>query len=312
MIEVPRPWSKNPWENESTGLLNLFQSLEKHPHLWRNTRILAIASDKEYSQIGCRNVICFNRPSRPFSRYDTLHFSVPLDRLTKFLEQVTFHKPLTSFSEFYQVPCRHLFVCTHTHYDLACGRFGTPIYQALRQNYSDQQLQVWQVAHFGGHHLAPTLIDFPQGQFWGFLEPNVLDILINRQGDVKQLYPYYRGWGGVSAWTQVLEREIWMKQGWEWLKIPKQEVIKTQDGGKLRHRLLRKLLRHVPTIRAQVLLSKLEQKLSWSEIEILAGDDQKRRQSYRARIAVNHEIMTPLCSQAMDRQQPVKQYQVCW
>ncbi|MEL7523883.1 MAG: hypothetical protein AAGJ80_20060, partial [Cyanobacteria bacterium J06553_1] len=30
-IEVPQPWAKNPWGNESAALLALFERIEKRP-----------------------------------------------------------------------------------------------------------------------------------------------------------------------------------------------------------------------------------------------------------------------------------------
>lgn len=313
MIEVPRPWAQDPWQGESAALLALFQALEKRPRLWQQLRILAIAPDRHYSHPGYRHVICYRRPGRLFAQYEAAHYCVPLAKLPQLVEAFVFRASrLTEFERDRQPPVRSLFVCTHTHYDVACGRFGTPLFKTLRRDYAkDGQLQVWQTGHFGGHNFAPTLIDFPQGQFWGHLVPAVLEAIVHRRGEVAALRQYYRGWGGLSRWGQVAERELWMQAGWAWLNVPKGERLVSQDRGQLIHQILRWLLRWVPTIRAQVLLKKLEQKRTWAVVEILAGGEQGASiQTQTARVEVSHTIMTQLRSGKTADLQPVKQYRV--
>jgi len=38
-------------------------------------------------------------------------------------------------------------VCTHGNVDVACSRFGYPIYEKLRKEYSDENLRVWRCSH---------------------------------------------------------------------------------------------------------------------------------------------------------------------
>lgn len=313
MIEVPRPWTKNPWQEEATELLALFAALEKRPRLWAKTQILAIASDRGYSKPGYRHVLCYRRPNRLFAKYDPDQYCVPTEAIADLVKALLFQRSrLSAYDAYRQLAVRSLFVCTHTHYDVACGRFGTPLYKTLRRYYAvDDQLQVWQTAHFGGHNFAPTLMDFPIGQFWGHLEPDILDVLVYRIGDVTQLRQFYRGWSGLSRWAQIVEREVWMQVGWEWLEIPKTERILAKDRGKLLHWLLRWLLRWVPIIRAQVLLKKLDQKLNWAEVEIRAGDAKEGMSAIcRGRVEVSHTVMTQLRSGKAKDLHPVKQYQV--
>lgn len=312
MIEAPRPWAKDPWQAESAELLEVFQSVENHPRLWQQVRILAIAPDRENSQPGYRHVISYRRPSRSFAQYEASHYCIPTETLPRLVEALLFRSSqLVNFEGDRRAPTRTLFVCTHTHYDVACGRFGTPLFKTLRRDYAqDGQLQVWQTGHFGGHNFAPTLIDFPHGHFWGHLNEAVLDTLVHRRGDVTQLRPYYRGWGGLSRWGQVAERELWMQEGWTWLDRPKSERLIAQDGGKFIHRILRWLLRWIPTIRAQVLLKKLEQKRTWATVEIQADSDRSSKvDAYRVQVEVSHTVMTQLRSGETAGLYPVQQYQ---
>ncbi len=94
---------------------------------------------------------------------------------------------------------RDLLVCTHGNHDVSCGRFGYPLYRTLKQDYADTKISVWQCSHFGGHQFAPTLLDMPEGRYWGHLEPEILDLLIYRQGSVADLRSFYRGWGGLHG-----------------------------------------------------------------------------------------------------------------
>lgn len=216
-IEVPQPWAKNPWEQESVALLELFKRIEKRPQLWRNLRILAIAPDKIASVEGYRHVFFYTRPPGGAATYAQQHYHVTLSQLYSLLEALVLNpNQLGGFSQYQRPATRAFFVCTHTSYDSACGRFGTPLYRTLRKQYADaEQLSVWQTTHFGGHNFAPTLIDFPTGQFWGHLEPEILDTLVYRQGDVAELSQCYRGWSGFETWAQVAERSLWIRQGWE-------------------------------------------------------------------------------------------------
>lgn len=124
-------------------------------------------------------------------------------------------------------------VCTHGNVDVACARFGYPIYKKLRQNYAAEskgQLRVWRCSHFGGHQFAPTLVDLPLGQVWGHLEPEVLELLVQRHGTVTELRRFYRGWSGLNPFEQIVEREIWMQQGWDWLTYNKSGQVLLQDA----------------------------------------------------------------------------------
>ncbi|PSN09175.1 sucrase ferredoxin, partial [filamentous cyanobacterium CCT1] len=121
-------------------------------------------------------------------------------------------------------PSREILVCTHGNVDVACSKFGFPIYQQLRQGRPDTPSpppRIWRCSHFGGHNFAPTLVDLPTGQMWGHLEPEVLATLIQRQGNVADLRQFYRGWCGLDRFEQMVEREIWTQHGWDWLSYKK-------------------------------------------------------------------------------------------
>ncbi|MEL6453131.1 MAG: sucrase ferredoxin [Cyanobacteria bacterium J06623_5] len=321
-IEVPQPWAKNPWLDQGKDLLSLFQRIEKQIRLWKNLRILAIAPDKAASTKDKRHLFFYQQPQQPAAAYRQRHYHIPVAQLCQLVQALIFQpQQLSQFDSYRLPPSRALFVCTHTRYDLACGRFGTPLYRLLRSQYAKDHsstgvsngdgrgLSVWQTTHFGGHNFAPTLIDFPVGHFWGHLDPNILDNLIYRRGEVSQLMPYYRGWAGFNRWAQIAERSLWMKWGWAWLSVTKSARIVRRDPGSWRDRLLRALLALVPTIRAQVLRKKLLQRLKWAEVEICWRKNSGiPAGSARLRVEASHEVTSQLKSGENQELVAVQQY----
>ncbi|MEO0405789.1 MAG: sucrase ferredoxin [Cyanobacteria bacterium P01_A01_bin.135] len=314
-IEVPRPWSKGIWNDKPqlAALLPVFEQIRHRPKLWLNSMVGAIAPDADYSRPGHTWALSYQRPDQPFTQFTAVAYCLPTAQVAA-LAQALLLQPqqLPRFDRYRQdAPTRDLLVCTHTHYDVACGRFGTPLYKRLRQDYGSDQLRVWQTSHFGGHQFAPTLADFPSGRFWGYLEPEVLDALIHQRGEVAQLRPFYRGWGGCAPWAQVLERELWMREGWRWSEYRKSARVVAKDPGKLTHRLLRWILPWIPTIRAQVLLKKLEQKLTWARVEMqYSHPDKGHLGTDAARVEVSHQVLSQLKSGEDQPMYPVKQYRV--
>ena len=335
LIEVPQPWAKNPWDQSACGgqsaeLLALFDAVEQQPQLWQDLSILAIAPDKTLSTVGKRHVFFYRQPQGATAAYTQHHYHIPTEQLCDLVRSLIYpsqdqtsqdqhDNSASSFTQYQQPATRALFVCTHTRYDLACGRFGTPLYRILRQKYASlERLSVWQTTHFGGHNFAPTLIDFPTGQFWGHLEadnPELLDTLIYRQGDVTKLERFYRGCSRFSKWGQIAERSLWMQQGWDWLAVPQSVRIIRQDPGVFWQRLLRWILPWVPTIRARILLKKLTAKLTWAEVEIQwdAQDEKAAEKSagcYLVRVEKSHTVLTQLKSGTEAALVPMSQYQV--
>lgn len=200
-----------------------------------NIRPLVIAPDREYSRPNATRVLYYRRPARLLAQFEKQEFILPEDQVVP-LATALLQQPdrLPRFQQYQQQTShiRELMVCTHGNVDVACARFGYPIYQKLRQEYavnSAGKLRVWRVSHIGGHEFAPTLIDLPQGHYWGHLEPEVLELLIRRDGPVSKLRSFYRGWAGLSRLGQVAEREIWIQVGWAWLDYLKAEQVLAID-----------------------------------------------------------------------------------
>ncbi len=198
--------------------------------------------------------------------------------------------------------------------DRACGRFGYPLYQELRQKYaanSQTKLRVWQTNHFWGHQFAPTLIDFPYGFFWGHLESDILDTLIHQKGNIVDLKPYYRGWSGLGKFEQIAEREIWDQVGWDWFNYKKSGQVMAQDQGGIFIYLLKQVLRFIPLAKAKILRKRLEQKSTWVDVRIdYTSPDSSVQGSYKARVKLNGKVLSVLRSGEQVKPKAIQQYTV--
>ncbi|MEM9244118.1 MAG: sucrase ferredoxin [Cyanobacteria bacterium P01_F01_bin.153] len=248
LIETPFPWSMEKWQSDPSmrPTLELFQHLILDQGM--KLRPLAIAPDRVYSQIGYRRVLYYERPAPMFSRYVQQEYLVPTDQVHDLLVALlTQPERLSEFLDYRQPgETRDLMICTHGNIDVACARFGIPIYKQLRNQYASAlddsgdppvvgpetasgqaaiPLRVWRCSHFGGHRFAPTLIDLPTGQLFGHLEPQHLEPLVRQQGEWSELNRCYRGWAGGDPLVQVVERELWMRFGWDWLAWTRQGVV---------------------------------------------------------------------------------------
>lgn len=295
IMEFPQPWPQDIFQEDPRikPLTSLFQELiVKHGI---NLRPMLIARDRDYSRPGFTHVLYYYRPAQQFSQFEKQEFVVPEEEathlVTAILKQLV-QQPnnLSKFQQYQQQTShiRELMVCTHAQVDLACGRFGTPIYRRLRKEYapaSNGKLRVWQTTHFGGHQFAPTLADLPQGCLWGHLEPEVLDLLVNRNGSVSQLRQFYRGWAGLTKFEQIAEREIWMQLGWAWLDYLKagKALVKEEVGQ--------------------------GQEPDWAEVRIdFAAINGSGSGAYEARVEVSGEVMSAPNSGKEMELKAVKQY----
>lgn len=241
IIEATQPWKTNIWIEPDPMPPGVLEALN---FVWDNSnniRQLAIAPDREYSDPNYTRVFYYRRPAQQFAQFEKHEFSVPPSLVGDLALALLKHPEELPNFEPYRQPTNHireLLICTHGNVDAACSRFGYPLYKQLRSQFStttDRSLRVWRCSHFGGHQFAPTLLDLPLGQYWGHLQPDSLDALVQRHGDLKALYPYYRGWGGLSKFEQMAEREIWLQEGWHWLNYEKSGEILAIDPSDLRN-----------------------------------------------------------------------------
>ncbi len=235
VVELPQPWQR-----DALGSRRLVEGLRPVVEGSRDGGLLdafsAILPDREYSRKDHTRFLFLRRPPGPFAAYEKQDFLVPngevvaavgallegdgggLDRFERY-RQETGH-------------VRDILVCTHGSRDVCCGKFGYPVYDLLRRRHAEAgRLRVWRTSHIGGHRFAPTMIDYPEGRYWGHLESWAAQKVAARSGPVSDLGPFYRGWSGLqSAFEQVAEREIFAREGWAWSGYLKEGRILRNDG----------------------------------------------------------------------------------
>ncbi|MEM9447510.1 MAG: sucrase ferredoxin [Cyanobacteria bacterium P01_E01_bin.6] len=302
VMELAQPWTEKMFQEDPriTPLIELFKQLFMK-HGVQISPVL-IVPEADYSQPGYTLVMYFERPQGQFAKFEKQEFIVPDTDATQVAIAIMKNiigqpNELSRFQQYRHDTShiRDIMVCTHGNVDAACARFGFPIYKTLKDKYaaqSDGTLRVWRCSHFGGHKFAPTLIDLPTGQYWGHLEPEVLDALVYREGEVNQLRSHYRGWSGLSKFEQIAERDIWMQQGWDWLSYHKsgKTFRKGLTGIK---RYLYPILRWIPLKRVQAFLQMWTNDATWAEVCIdFTSSDQQTSGTYHARVEVCGEVTT--------------------
>ncbi|MDQ2654648.1 MAG: hypothetical protein M3Z20_16570 [Chloroflexota bacterium] len=207
---------------------------EKLETLWADhldTGIVAFAPDRVHAVPGMTRIIDFRYPEPPHAAAKRREYLVPAEQVGEFLPRLFMDDPTAlqvAGVQKVEYAGRDLFVCTHGTVDACCARFGFPLYRELHRIAAeeDNSVRVWRSTHFGGHRFAATLIDFPEGRFWGFMTPDLGRQLIARDGDAADLGGAYRGWAGhASVPAQHLEGAILMREGWAWTTWPHQAEI---------------------------------------------------------------------------------------
>lgn len=239
IIEIPLPWKRGIYQEAGAlpqQVLDLFKLwLDRYQAgLPYDKSVLMVAPDKQYSRPGFRRVTYFMRPNGQAASYEKVEYLVPEKEFGALVWALfEAHNELEHFERYRDLPSdtlRDIYVCTHGTVDAACAKFGYPLYKLLREKYANDQLRVWRISHFGGHLYAPTLIDMPSAHYWAYVEAPQAEQIIQRSSNPEALRTHYRG---SSLFTdglmQAAERDIWLKEGWEWFNYPKSGRVLEQD-----------------------------------------------------------------------------------
>ncbi|MBP5972956.1 sucrase ferredoxin [Brasilonema sp. CT11] len=290
-MEMGLPWTEKRLQ-ENPVLQSVIAVIEKLIVEHRiKIRGQLLVPDREYSRPGYTRLLYDRRPAKLFAKFEKYEFIIPDSEVGSFvmalLETLLQSPTVLPDWEQYQQQSSHireLMLCTDGNVDVACARFGYPIYRKLRSEFataSSGKLRVWRCSHFGGHQFVPTLIDLPNGHYWGHLQPEILELLVWHNGSVTGLYPFYRGWAGLSKFEQIVEREIWMQEGWDWLNYHKAGQVIAID----------------------------EVDEEWAEVRInFSAEDGSIKGTYEARVEASGSVMTAWNSGNQLPLEEVKQY----
>ena len=193
------------------------------------------APDEVYSKPGHRRFIYYTRPAGTFAEFDRHEYLMPEAEVGKLIWALQQEPETVAQFESYRVDngdVRDIMVCTHGSRDVACAKFGYPLYRHLRDEMARDNLRVWRVNHFGGHVFAPTLMDMPRGDYWAFVDPEDGRRIIERDGDFTPLGRKYRGSAALSyGFAQAMERDILLREGWVWMTYQRQGIELAKDEG---------------------------------------------------------------------------------
>ena len=186
LIECPTPWASEAFESKSVpqNLKNLVDEV-KQQH--QSVRFLLIAPER-LRTTNFTKVLIFDKKQDELSRgYHKKEFNVETlenvaDTVRKYLAGETPDCEIENSST------RDILVCTHGSHDKCCARYGIPFYMQALATISDLSLshvRIWKASHFGGHRFAPTMIDFPEGRYYGILDRESFKSILTRTGDIK-------------------------------------------------------------------------------------------------------------------------------
>ena len=220
LIEVAPPWGDDVGASKHYPE-GLWEALMGAWRRGSQVGMTAILPDPEYSVEGSTRLVYLRKPNGPFATYEKREYLLPDKNLIPAVEALFGEPEEASRFEEYRRDAGHvrdLVVCTHGRHDACCGKFGYPVYEGLRREYAEPDgFRVWRASHLGGHRFAPTLVDYPEGRYWGRLEPWAVERLVLRDGPFSELERFYRGWSGLeSRFEQIAEREILAREGWRW------------------------------------------------------------------------------------------------
>lgn len=240
-IECPHPWAEAM--EKSPGLpATLAAQIKQWANQWPGTRFLLFtdghlssgSAQVRYQQP--RRLFFFEAPESDLQTYQALQMTnIATDQLTAAIADYFTARAQGTWPPLARpLAGRHGFICTHGRRDRCCGRYGYPFYRQAKAlaktlNHAHPSfgsgVHIWQVSHIGGHRFAPTLIDLPEGRYYGALTLEDWRSLLLRQGSLALLSRIYRGWALLPEPVQVLERLLWQQQGWSWLDCPVNYIL---------------------------------------------------------------------------------------
>jgi len=233
-LEVPLPWAPNVIDSPRLPA-DVRRLIGEAQDSGAVDKFVGILPGAEYRVAGHVRALLMRRPSsRPFARYERREYLLPEGEVPAFVAALADRNP-SGFERFLEgePDTRDLLVCTHGSRDACCGKFGYPVYNLLTRRFAGPQLRVWRASHIGEHRFSPTLMDFPEGRYWGHLEPWAAEAIARQDGEAAAVSGFCRGWAGLEGrFEQLAERELLARHGWEWTRYRREaRTLSEGEGG---------------------------------------------------------------------------------
>lgn len=238
-VEIPPPWKEDIADSRNfpQGLMQpVGEALAKGVI----SKFTGLLPEPEYSLEGHARVLLMSRPAAPLAAFERSEYLLPDEKLLSFARALAGGvDALAPFEDCREddAGVRDIIVCTHGANDVCCGKYGYPIYDRLRARAGESRgkMRLWRTSHIGGHRFAATLMDFPEGRYWGHLDPDTAERAVFREGDAADLENKCRGWAALdSPLAQIAERAMLAREGWAWTGyLRSSELLRSGDEGGL-------------------------------------------------------------------------------
>jgi hypothetical protein len=216
LVECPPPWTTEAFDSKWVPN-NLRILVEEVKRAKLPIRFLLIANDQSH-RLEESTLLIYQKQKGLSQGYQKQEFLLPnIEQVAGVVKKIL----RGSIPEYEQQRSitRDILVCTHGSHDKCCARYGNSFYFSAQNTISHLSLEnvrIWRSSHFGGHRFAPTMIDLPEGRYYGTLEQDSFKSILTRSGDISCLNQVYRGWGILPIPLQILEKELILNYGWDW------------------------------------------------------------------------------------------------
>ncbi|HEV3407355.1 MAG TPA: sucrase ferredoxin [Gaiellaceae bacterium] len=120
-------------------------------------------------------------------------------------------------------------VCAHGKRDRCCALYGRPLYEDLRAHAEPRS--VWQSTHVGGDRFAGNVVCFPEGVYYGRVESEDVEALVEAHSSGEILLERYRGRSCYPFAVQAAELAVRTETGLRGLRdLELQEAENAADG----------------------------------------------------------------------------------
>jgi hypothetical protein len=202
LVEHPLPW---PRQIGDDPLLAEVEAAAREVATGRRVRVQAVAVDPAALS---RKVIVFTATRSPFLGYGRIEGISSATGLPELVRSLVAAEPPAPEPDVTDV-----LVCTHGTRDSCCGSLRTRLWKAADGNH----VRVWRTSHTGGHRFAPTAVTFPDGNYWAFLDTELLTGIVDRTLEPAVAARHLRGCAAFSPPVQVADRAGLEARGWSWL-----------------------------------------------------------------------------------------------
>ncbi len=202
LVEHPLPWSHDIGDDP---LLAAVERAAREAAEGRRVRLQAVAVDPAAVT---RKVIVLAATCSPFSGYGRVEGSGLAGGLPDLAQALVTAEPSPP-----ERGVTDVLVCTHGSRDPCCGSLGTRLWKDADR----AGVQLYRTSHTGGHRFAPTAVTFPDGNYWAFLDREILAGILDRSLDPSVAAAHLRGCAAFSPAVQVADRAGLEAHGWSWL-----------------------------------------------------------------------------------------------